>query len=121
MILIGEYTKADFIQYVQDYASDHPESVMETPQVTEAVYGNGTGRLVELIFAYQTSRDSLRRMQAQVKPIFESAKLYVSGDGDDYQTFSQLPSPLLTACCAMASETVGLLPRFMPPCAGTRS
>ena len=90
VILIGEYTKADFIQYVQDYASDHPESVMETPQVTEAVYGNGTGRLVELIFAYQTSRDSLRRMQAQVKPIFESAKLYVSGDGDDYQKFSQL-------------------------------
>ena len=90
VVLIGEYTKADFIQYVQDYASDHPESVMETPQVTEAVYGNDTSRLVELIFAYQTSRDSLRRMQAQVKPIFESAKLYVSGDGDDYQKFAQL-------------------------------
>ena len=90
VILIGEYTKTDFIQYVQDYASDHPESVMETPQVTEAVYGNGTSRLVELIFSYQTSRDSLRRMQTQVKPIFESAKLDVSGDGDDYQKFSQL-------------------------------
>lgn len=90
IVLISDYARADFTQYVQDYANDHPESVMETPQVTEAVYGTGQSRLMELIFTYQTSRDSLRRMQAQVKPMFESAKLYVSGDGDDYQKFSQL-------------------------------
>lgn len=90
VLLIGNYTKADFTQFVQDYASDHPESVMETPQVTEALYGSGDSRLVELIFSYQTSRDSLRRMQAQVKPVFESAVLYVSGDGDDYQKYAQL-------------------------------
>ena len=63
---------------------------MEVPQVTQALYGTGESRVVELIFSYQTSRDSLRRMQAQVKPVFESAVLYVSGDGDDYQKFSQL-------------------------------
>ena len=90
MVLISNYTKADFTQYVQDYANDHPEIVMETPQVTEALYGSGDSRLVELIFSYQTSRDDLRRMQAQVKPVFESAVLYGSGDGDDHQKFSQL-------------------------------
>ena len=90
VMLIGDYTKDDFAQFVQDYASDHPDTVMEVPQVTEAVYGTGESRVVELIFSYQTSRDALRRMQSQVKPVFDSAVLYVSGDGDDHQKFSQL-------------------------------
>lgn len=90
VLLVGQYEDTDFSQFVQDYAREHPETIMEVPQVTQAPYGTGESRVVELIFSYQTSRDSLRRMQAQVKPVFESAVLYVSGDGDDYQKFSQL-------------------------------
>ena len=66
VLLIGNYTSSDFAQFVQDYASVHPDTVMEIPQVTEAVYGTGDSRVVELIFSYQTSRDALRRMQSQV-------------------------------------------------------
>lgn len=90
VLLVSQYEDTDFSQFVQDYAGEHPETIMEVPQVTQALYGTGESRVVELIFSYQTSRDSLRRMQAQVKPVFESAVLYVSGDGDDYQKFSQL-------------------------------
>ena len=90
VLLVSQYEDTDFSQFVQDYASAHPETIMEVPQVTQALYGTGESRVVELIFSYQTSRDSLRRMQAQVKPVFEAAVLYVSGDGDDYQKFSQL-------------------------------
>ena len=90
VLLVSQYEDTDFSQFVQDYAREHPETIMEVPQVTQALYGTGESRVVELIFSYQTSRDSLRRMQAQVKPVFESAVLYVSGDGDDYQKFSQL-------------------------------
>ena len=90
VLLVGQYEDTDFSQFVQDYAREHPETIMEVPQVTQALYGTGESRVVELIFSYQTSRDSLRRMQTQVKPVFESAVLYVSGDGDDYQKFSQL-------------------------------
>ena len=90
VLLVSQYEETDFSQFVQDYASEHPETIMEVPQVTQALYGTGESRVVELIFSYQTSRDSLRRMQTQVKPVFESAKLYVSGDGDDHQKFSQL-------------------------------
>lgn len=90
VLLVSQYEDTDFSQFVQDYASDHPETVMEIPQVTQALYGAGGSRVVELIFSYQTSRDALRRMQAQVKPVFDSAVLYVSGDADDYQKFSQL-------------------------------
>lgn len=90
VLLVAQYTDTDFAQFVQDYASEHPKTVMEVPQVTQALYGSGGSRVVELIFSFQTSRDSLRRMQTQVKPVFDSAVLYVSGDGDDYQKYAQL-------------------------------
>lgn len=89
-ILVENYEETDFSQLVRDYAESHPESVMETPQVTAAVYGTGRQRVAELTFTYQTSRDSLRQMQSQVKPVFDSAALYVSGEGADLQKYSQL-------------------------------
>lgn len=90
VLYVSEYVVRDMTQFVSDYAELHPETVMETPQVKENVYGTGQSRVVELLFTYQTSRDSLRRMQSQVEPVFDSAVLYVSGDGADRQKYSQL-------------------------------
>lgn len=90
VMLVDAYERRDFTQFVQDYAELHPDTVMEIPQVTENVYGTGRDRVVELIFTYQTSRDTLRRMQGQVQPVFSAASLYVSGDGEELQKFSQL-------------------------------
>ncbi len=84
------YFEADFQQMVRSYAQTYPELVMEIPQVTVGVYGTGSGRVVELSFAYQTGRDALRSMQSQVRPVFEAAELYVSGDAADFQKYSQL-------------------------------
>lgn len=90
VMLVENYEPEDFIQFVKDYAQQNPQTIMETPQVVENIYGTGNERMVELIFSYQTSRDDLRRMQKQVSPVFEAAALYVSGDGEEYQKFSQL-------------------------------
>ena len=90
MILVDEYEIRDFTQFVQDYAEENPQTVMEIPQVSQSSYGTGRDRVLELIFTYQTSRDSLRRMQTQVQPVFDAATLYVSGEGEDIQKFSQL-------------------------------
>ncbi len=87
---IEEYREEDLTQFVQDYATANPQTVIEVPQVTETVYGSGRGRVVELVFAYQNSRDDLRKMQSQVEPVFDAAALYVSGDGAERQKFSQL-------------------------------
>lgn len=87
---VEEYMRQDLTQFVQDYAMRNPQTVMEVPQVTETVYGSGRGRVVEIVFTYQNSRDDLRKMQSQVKPVFDSAVLYVSGDGAEHQKFSQL-------------------------------
>lgn len=90
VMLVEDYTKKDFAQFVQDFAEENPQIVMEIPQVAVGVYGTGQTRVVELIFSYQTARDALRQMQSQVKSMFDSASLYVSGDGSDWQKYSQL-------------------------------
>ena len=84
------YFETDFQQMARDYAETYPEIVMEIPQVTQETYGSGSERVVELSFAYQTSRDSLRQMQSQVRPVFSAAELYVSGNGSNLQKYSQL-------------------------------
>ena len=90
VLKIEDYEQLDVMQIVQDYARENPQNVMEIPQVTSEVYGNGRSRVLELSFSYQTSRDALRSMQAQVEPVFDSAVLYVSGEGTQSQKFSQL-------------------------------
>lgn len=87
---LPEYEDMDYTQVVQDYALAHPQNVMEIPQVTWETYGVGVSRVVELTFFYQTSRDALRTMQTQVHPVFDSAVLYVSGEGAQQQKFAQL-------------------------------
>lgn len=90
VLQLEEYRETDFAQIVEDYAMENPQSVMEIPQVTFEVYGIGHSRVVELAFFYQTSRDALRAMQLQVQPVFDSAVLYVSGEGAESQKYSQL-------------------------------
>ncbi len=96
VLQIMDYTAADFTQIVEDYALHYPEIVMEIPMVTENVYPeSGQIRVVELKFTYQTSRDVLKTMQSQVAPVFSSAVLYVSGDGQVSEKFGQLYSFLM--------------------------
>lgn len=90
VMLVKEYSSIDFTQLVQDIARRNPQYVMEIPEVSEGVYGTGTERIVELSFSYGNSRDVLRQMQLQVRPVFDSAALYVSVGAADVQKFSQL-------------------------------
>lgn len=84
------YEELDYVQVVQDHAMKHPQKVMEIPQVTWETYGIDASRVVELTFFYQTGRDALRTMQTQVQPVFDSAVLYVSGEGAEAQKYAQL-------------------------------
>ncbi len=91
VLMVKEFERTDLVQLVEDYAEEHPDVVMEIPQVFVGVYPDGgTSRIIELKFSYQTSREALRQMQAQVRPVFDAAKLYVSGDGAAGQKYAQL-------------------------------
>ena len=88
---VENYQDTDFTQMVVDYAMENPDKVIEIPRVSVSLYpATGENRVVELSFAYQTNRDTLRKMQTQVKQIFESAKLYVSSSESDYEKLSRL-------------------------------
>ncbi len=85
------YLDTDFVQYVADYAGLHPDKVVELPQVTTQTYPQqGTVRILELQFSYQTSRETLRQMLSQVKQVFSSARLYVTADAADGVKLTQL-------------------------------
>lgn len=91
VIQVANYEAMDLAQFVEDYAEQYPDIVMEIPQVAVGTYPDaGATRILELSFTYQTSRDVLRQMQDQVEPYFEAASLYVSGGGSDGQKYAQL-------------------------------
>lgn len=92
---VDQYAYLDFATVAQDYARQHPEIVMEVPKVTSEIYGRGLVRVVEITFTYQNSRETLKNMQQQVQPVFDSAVLYVRGEAADEQKFSQLFSFLM--------------------------
>lgn len=85
------YKEMDFAQMIRDYADANPEKVMEIPQTTVSVYPeSGEERVIELVFTYQTSRDTLRAMQKTVDLVFQSARLYVSEDAQVWEKYAQL-------------------------------
>ncbi len=96
VLLVQEYAEADFAQMVEDHADLSPQTVMETPETVVNVYPQeGSIRLVELKFSYQTSRDILRSMQAQVQSVFDSSTMYVSGYSLEAEKFEGLYSFLM--------------------------
>ena len=91
VVHISDYKNTDYAQIVQDYAMENPDQVMEIPLVTANIYPNsGSERLVELVFNYQTSRESLKMMQNYVQPVFTSAALYVIGEEEEKIKFSKI-------------------------------
>lgn len=97
VVLMAEsYRSIDVVQFVQDYANENPDMIMEVPQVTVNMYPEqGTNRVLEIVFSYQSSRESLRNMQSRVRPLFTSAELYVSGNHADHEKYAQLSSFLM--------------------------
>lgn len=91
VLWVKSYQESDLVQIVEDYAKENPNVVMELPQVAVGVYPDtGSNRIVEVKFTYETSRESLRQMQQQVRRVFASAQLYISADAEPEQKYSQL-------------------------------
>ena len=96
VVRVNRYSATDITQMVADYVDLNPDTCMEQPQVNVSVYPDqGTDRVVEVTFVYKTSRDALRRMQEQVRPVFSSAELYVQGDAEQWEKYVHLYSFLM--------------------------
>lgn len=96
VLRVESYSESDLTQYVQDYAREHPDLIMEVPRVAVGVYPySGSERIVEVEFSYQTSREALRQMQTQVQQIFESACAGVDSQASAAMQYTQLFSALM--------------------------
>ena len=106
VMLVNSYEETDLVQLTEDYAAQHPDSVMEVPSVSGQTYPeSGSVRVLELRFTYQNSRDDLRQMQQQVSPVFASAVLYVSGNDAEARKFSQLHGFLMERFAEYQNKT----------------
>lgn len=86
----------DYVQLVADYAQQYPQFVIEAPEVTVSLYPEtGTKQVVELTFSYETSRESLRTMQARVHPVFASAALVAQNETTPEEKLAQLYALLM--------------------------
>lgn len=96
VLRVKNYRKIDYAQMLQDYADEYPELVMEIPQITASTYPyGGVDCILDIQITYQSNRESLRNMQARVQDVFSSARLYVSGDGEEREKYDQLCSFLM--------------------------
>ena len=91
VLYVENYSEMDLIQLVADYALQQPNLVMEIPEVAVGAYPEqGLRRVLELKFTYETSRDTLRNMQEQVRRVFASASLYINRNDAESQKYAQL-------------------------------
>ncbi len=96
VMFVRHYSTVDIPQYVDDYVNNNPDICMEAPQVSVLSYPEqGTERVLEIVFTYQTSREDLRNMQQNVEVVFKSAELYVQGNAEDWEKYAQLYSFLM--------------------------
>ena len=96
VMLISDFAPTDFVQIVEDHALAYPEYIIEQPQVTVNIYpDSGSSRVVELKFSYQTSRETLKEMQQEVRSMFTSAKLYLGGATNPQEKYALLYSFLM--------------------------
>ena len=96
VVLVEDYQARDLVQFVEDHVNSNPQTCMEMPQVAVSVFPElGSSRIIEIIFTYQNSRETLRAMQESVSDIFKSAHFYINPSADNNEKYSQLYSFLM--------------------------
>ena len=106
VLYVENYEDTDLVQWVKNYAAEHPEKVMEAPEVISNIYPNeGSRRVIELKFAYQNSRDDLKTMQSKVLPLFEVATIYAGMDSGETERYFKLYSFLMGSSPEFLLET----------------
>lgn len=77
-MLVSNYWEPDIAEMVQTYCADHPDTMLEQPKVSTAVYPDkGSTRIVEVSFQYINKPDVLRTMAAEVREAVHNAAEYI--------------------------------------------
>lgn len=92
---ISGYQEEDFAADIRAYCLEHPNKMVEMPELSVAVYPeSGNVRIAELHFGYRTDRDTLRSMQAEAESVLSSAERYAQYAPSDAAKLSLIYSYL---------------------------
>ena len=79
VLWISSYEDTDFTALCGNYVVQHPEKVMQMPEVTAELWPQeGSARIVSLHYQYSYSQEELNQMQVQVTEVLSTADGYVS-------------------------------------------
>lgn len=88
---VSGYTEQDFSQLLEEYCMQHPNEIVETPQISISVYPkSGNVRVVEVHFVYNNDRETLRGMRAEAEAVFNSAYSFIRYAGTDREKLELL-------------------------------
>ena len=86
----------DCAKLVQEYCAANPETVMEAPEVTVAVYpDNGSTRIADVTFTYSHTEEERNYMKQAAGSVLNSAAAYVRFRNEDHARAEMLVSYLL--------------------------
>lgn len=95
-VMVQKYEQMDMLSFVSKYAADHPDVVMEVPEIAVSTFpAAGDERVLEVTFHYQTGREEQQKMAEEIGPVFTSAELYVTGNASGFRKSEQLYSFLM--------------------------
>ncbi len=91
VLQVSSFENTNFLNYVSQYCTEHPEMIMEKPRVWVNVYPQtGKVRVMEFQFHYETTPERMASMREQVQTILNSAKGYASSDSSESVRFQRL-------------------------------
>lgn len=92
---VSGYADVDLEAAIRDYCIGHPNTMVETPQITAGIYpDSGNVRVIALEFAYSTDRASLQGMQSEAESVLSSAERYAHYAAQDAEKLSLIYSYL---------------------------
>jgi len=114
---MSSYREQDIAAMVAEYCAANPATVMETPEVSVALYPeSGPIRIVEIIFTYSQTQDELHEKQLAVQESLRSAASYIRYRATDRGKAELLYNYLTTRFIYVEQETT--TPLYSALCAG---
>ena len=111
---ISGYQDEDFAARIRAYCLEHPNTVVELPEISVAVYPeSGNVRIAELHFTYETDKETLRGMQAEAESVLSSAERYAQYAPDDATKLSLIYSYLTSRFRYSEDEENGSVYRLL--------
>ena len=88
---ISGYTPEDLSSKLFDYCMEHPDTMVEIPQIAVSVYPeNGNVRVVEVHFTFDHDRETIRAMRQESNSILDSAYNYIRYAPTELEKLSML-------------------------------